>query len=552
MASAGDPSAASVRFMPPAPGDTDLRGEADFHQVANGQPQPGQLPTPPATPLSVMPAGFDGLSQLDQRLADGGHQPISATPDQALCVGNGYVLEGVNSAWRVFATDGTPLTGAVSTGPFFGDGHQLISGGPLVLGPLHSDPRCTFDPQTGRFFATAMLFHRDSSTTAYVGSASIELAVSRTGDPRGTWDVYTLDTTADGSTGSPALSRCPCIGDFDILGIDANGVYVTTTEWPLAAFNGQPVDKAGSRIYAISKRQLAAGTATTAVTLTLANTGQRPFPVNIEPAAVPPGGSYPSQDGGTEYFISDCFGAAGHVFLFALTNTSSLDSPSPDLSLSVQFTQTEATSEPILPTQPDGTRPLAAWIQQQTGGAQPPVELINLIAECAQVYYADGRLWTTRETSLKPPNGPQRAGVAWFQIIPTVDQTGQVSGNVANQGYVTIDQNNAIYGSIAVDRTGHGVLAFGVVGPDYYPSAAYAPIDESGTGPATIVGQGTVPVDQFVGYSYFGFGDRTTRYGDYSAAVTTGDGDYWIAQEYEPNTPRALLANWGTRITHIH
>jgi hypothetical protein len=554
LASAGDPAATGVADNGPPSADLDIRGDSLYHAVENGAEN--AVPQVGATPVLVRPAGFDGVSYLDQRSADGGHNRPATNPDQALCVGNGFVLQGVNNALRVYDLTGSPLTGAVALGPFFGDGHEIISRHPLVLGGLHSDPRCVFDPDTGRFFVTALRYHKDPATGNLIGTASVELAVSQTGDPRGAWDVYVLDSTSDGANGSPAVSGCPCLGDFPVIGTDANGIYITTTLWSDQYLNaGQQGGDVAERFMAISKARLVHGTASTAVMLTLPRTDpSAPFPANVDPATIPPGGAYDTADGGTEYLTAACgntLGTIDEMFLFALTNTSSLDRDSPSLSLSQQFVGTEQTFFNAPFGQREGYRPLADWIQLQTGGAEPPLEIVDPGPECSQLSYADGRLWTARSTEVKLPTGTVRNGLAWFQIVPTV-AAGQVSGQVVNQGYVGIDRNNTVDGSIAVDRTGHGVIAFGIYGPDYYPSAAYVPIDEHGTGSAVIVGQGQVPLDNYDGYAYFGSSSRDARYGDYAAAVATGDGDFWIAQEYMPNIPRTRINNWGTRIAEVH
>lgn len=59
----------------------------------------------------VLTISFDGLNHREQRLANGGNQFSTEPPDQGLCVGNGYVLEAVNSVIRVFDTAGNALTG---------------------------------------------------------------------------------------------------------------------------------------------------------------------------------------------------------------------------------------------------------------------------------------------------------------------------------------------------------------------------------------------------------------------------------------------------------
>src|ERR671931_1652068 len=48
--------------------------------------------------------GFEGLNHYQQRYARGGNQFSVEPPDQALCVGNGYVFEAVNNVINVFNT----------------------------------------------------------------------------------------------------------------------------------------------------------------------------------------------------------------------------------------------------------------------------------------------------------------------------------------------------------------------------------------------------------------------------------------------------------------
>lgn len=55
--------------------------------------------------------GFNGLTHLDQRLASGGDQFSLEPPDQGLAVGNGFVLEAVNTALAVYDTTGKLLSG---------------------------------------------------------------------------------------------------------------------------------------------------------------------------------------------------------------------------------------------------------------------------------------------------------------------------------------------------------------------------------------------------------------------------------------------------------
>ncbi|HEV3124998.1 MAG TPA: hypothetical protein VG266_10525, partial [Candidatus Dormibacteraeota bacterium] len=106
-------------------------------------------------------------------------------------------------------------------------------------------------------------------------------------------------------------------------------------------------------------------------------------------------------------------------------------------------------------------------------------------------------------------------------------------------------------------------------GPDNFPSAAFVRFGANGK---TVHGQihtnaaGVGPDDGFTAYntSQFG-GNGIGRWGDYSAAVATPDGQVWMAAEYIGQTctdaqynadttcgrTRTTIANWGTFVSHI-
>ena len=97
-----------------------------------------------------------------------------------------------------------------------------------------------------------------------------------------------------------------------------------------------------------------------------------------------------------------------------------------------------------------------------------------------------------------------------------------------------------------MNAQGRGAIAATLVGPDYFPSAAFLPIDTLTTASAIqIAGAGTAPEDGFTGYRSAPF-PGIARWGDYSAAVVSTDGSIWMTAQYIPNLPRTPLANWGT------
>jgi hypothetical protein len=182
-----------------------------------------------------------------------------------------------------------------------------------------------------------------------------------------------------------------------------------------------------------------------------------------------------------------------------------------------------------------------------------------------QVTWVNGALWGALDTALSVSSAKQ-AGIEWFAVAPT-SSSGAVSATLTNQGYLGLGNDNLTYPAIGITSRGTGVIAFTVVGSDFYPSAGYATITSAGVGPVHIAAQGLGPDDGFSNYKLFGNPPGTTRprWGDYGAAVPVGD-SVWIASEYIAQScdfsqykksnfrcgnTRTALANWGTRISVV-
>src|SRR3954451_1071917 len=235
--SAGAGTASSGQVPPHEPNSKQLR-----HVQAAGVP----TASPTALSATQLPgfAGFGALSHFDQATAGtgiyAGTQFELEPPDQALCVGNGHVVEGVNNAVQVFSTAGAAQTAPIALNQFFGLTPEFQPGPPAIFGDFISDPKCYFDPDPGRFFLTELQITLDPATGEFEAPTHLLIAVSQTGDPTGTWNIFELDATNDGSNGTPTDPGCPCLGDQPLIGADANGFYVTINEYQLDtfAFNG--------------------------------------------------------------------------------------------------------------------------------------------------------------------------------------------------------------------------------------------------------------------------------------------------------------------------
>ncbi|MDQ6663830.1 MAG: hypothetical protein M3Z23_05515, partial [Acidobacteriota bacterium] len=160
------------------------------------------------------------------------------------------------------------------------------------------------------------------------------------------------------------------------------------------------------------------------------------------------------------------------------------------------------------------------------------------------VTYSGGRLYSTFATKVTDENGTTLVGGAYVILSPTF-RAGILAAPVFREGYLLVKNNHLLRPAIGINAKGAGSIAFTLVGPDYYPSAAFVPFSASSTGPAVeIVRPGAAPEDGFTAYPPAGLG--VARWGDYSTAVAGADGTIWMSTEYIPNSPRTLAANWGT------
>jgi hypothetical protein len=578
--------------------------------------------------------GFDGLNHYQQRYSRGGNQFSVEPPDQGMCAGNGYVLEAVNDVLNVYSAStgnsalpdntatnmvaGFPrdVNHAVDLNSFYGYAPAIdrAPGHGNVRGPFVTDPSCLYDAQTQRFFVVSLTLETTPGG-AFTTVNHLDIAVSATSNPTGSWNIYRIDVTADGSPGNTG-GPCPCLGDYPHIGADANGFYVTTNSYPWG-----PGSFDGAQIYAFSKAQLAAGAAsvtmvhidTTGMVNATSPVAQTEPGFTVWPAQSPGTNSFDLNAGGTEYFLSSNAGdeASGTAFtgsstdlvVWALKNTSSLNTASPSLTLTNKVLTVGQYGIPPKQKQPgsgtlattdtpqgycinDTTTPTIAGVGcwRLLFGAEPAHnEVISRPdsndTRMQQVMYANGKIWGALDTALTV-DSTNRAGIEWFIVKPDVS-TGSLAAKVALQGYLGASGHDFTYPAIAVTASGRGLMAFTDTGDTTNPSAAYAPIDASlGVGAWSIAEGGAAQDDGFTSYKSQVGNPPRTRWGDYGAAAVDGN-SIWIASEYIDDTctyidwggpffggtgdnllgtcggashgpgVRTALANWATRISKL-
>jgi hypothetical protein len=190
----------------------------------------------------------------------------------------------------------------------------------------------------------------------------------------------------------------------------------------------------------------------------------------------------------------------------------------------------------------------------------------SLDSRMQQVWYRQGMLWGASGTAVNV-GGELKAGIAWFGVSPKINGAGKVEGQVKNQGYVALANNNLTMPAIAIAPNGNGAIAFSILGEDFFPSAGYVTINANGSvGPIHVAAAGLGPADGFTSYKAFVGDPPRTRWGDYGAAVTDGN-SIWIASEWIAQTctlaqyanppfgscggTRTSLGNWSTRVSKL-
>jgi hypothetical protein len=483
--------------------------------TSNATTTPDVSPVPVTTTEVPHESGFVGITGPEQAAANGGLD--LEPPDQGLCASSaGYVGEFINNAFTVYSPSGNQLLPIIPSYALFKQPST----------DFFSDPRCYYDAPTGRWFLQEFIV--GTVKTGVATSPSVQfLAVSDNSDPTGNYNIWEFDTTDSTTPG------CPCFGDYDNLGADANGIYIATDEFGIAsgAYNGVIV-------YAVSKELLEDYSSTGIVPVLFGYRIQHDTfgtPYVLAPTSSPQGSRLAS----TEYFVeSNANQLSDHrLMVYALGQTSDLAAPFPPPLYSTLVT-TESYAFPPDAKQAPGPRPLGKAVNDPEGQLQADFDAVM------EPTYLKGRIYGQLDTATSTGND----AAAWFQLAPRLSGN-TLSVTVARQGYVAATNASLIYPYTAINSSGHGYLLFALSGKANYPSAAYITYGRTGPmGTVRIAAAGADPDDGFTCYAaYVGPSYGGCRWGDYSMGVAAGHRVY-MATEMIPPTSRDYLTNWGTYV----
>ncbi len=205
-------------------------------------------------------------------------------PDGALAAGNSQILEAINASFAIYSKTGTLLYSTTLQNWFSS----------LNVSSYITDPRAFYDSYNNRFVMLASAIDFTQRTCDYV------IAISQTSSAIGSWWIYKLDATKNGSDTTSNWA------DYPAIGFDSLNVYITSNQFSFSDTTFQYV-----KLRMINKSTLYNGNSVTWTdwwNLTYANNS---IVSSLQPAR---GGK------GTEYFVSNSWDQGNNVTLWSISN----------------------------------------------------------------------------------------------------------------------------------------------------------------------------------------------------------------------------------------
>ena len=394
----------------------------------------------------------------------------SRPPDTHGAVGPNHILTATNAAIVVHDRAGSALLTA-SLDNFFAPVRQMTR---------TFDPRAIYDDRAdGRWIMSAASGSRGALS-------AMLLAVSRTGDPTGAWDLFRFGADAAGLVWF----------DFPALGVNEKYITVSGNMYTVkdTVFNR-------AVIFVFDKSNFSAP----AARFDLSNSGGSFTPVvSFDPGLT------------TLYFVQRWnSNSQGRGFLRFYSGTLSGITPVAFVSSPTPWSSSAGADVDFAP---------------QTGSAQKVDAGDDRILGAV---YRNGAIWAAH-TIFLPAGAPTRTAVQWFQISP--------AGAALQRGTFEDEQGVFFYAfpSIAVNRRNDVLIGMTRFSADTLPSAGFG-FRSAGASAFTfdVFKAGEAP--------YIRAGSSGNRWGDYSATTVDplNDTDFWTIQEYAA-TPVSGIDRWGT------
>ena len=394
-------------------------------------------------------------------------------PDPELAAGPNHLIAVVNASVEIYDKTGTSLVGPVPLETFFA---------PLGVGCVSFafDPNALYDEDWGRYIVAT-----DGDGTEYC------VAVSQTGDPTGSWNLYAFPVNVGGQ-----------FFDYPHAGVGRDAIYLGAN-----MFGG-----GSGRIWALDKVAMYNGQAATSVSHDLGSNAT-PQPLNLHGAAQ---GTWPTS--GPHYILTsrNGFGDPDTFGLFSWSDPFGANTLTDLGDLDTFAAHGVAVGAPVNSLQMGGG--------SITGNDPRPQDF----------EYRNGSGWMTNLVSCNPGGGTVTC-IQWAEI----DLAG---ASITQAGVFASDAEYRFFSDIAANDCEDAVVGYSKSSASTFPGIAAA-----GRQVGDPAGTMTSEVPVKAGEVTFG---EPGRWGDYTGMTVDPDGEtFWYLGEYSKNI--ASGRNWGTWIASL-
>ncbi len=432
--------------------------------------------------VPLLGSSFDALDVND--CCGGG---ATVPPDPELAAGPNHLIAVVNVALEIYDKSGTSLLGPITLSTLF---NSLPGGNCTGSGPF--DPNTLYDESADRFIVAS-----DGNGKAYC------VAVSKSGDPTGSWWLYEFATNVGGN-----------FFDFPHAGIGLDAIYLGANMFAGNTF-------AEGRIWAFDKAALYAGQPVAAVSRSTGSDGT-PMPLSLHGFSQ---GTWPSS--GPHMVLTDGQFDGAVYRLYSWTEPFDADILGPGIDLDLGAFHGVQVGMPV------------NNIQAGSGGAIAGNDFRVLDFE-----YRNGSGWTTMDVSCNPGGGTVNC-VQWGEID-------LASGSLLQAGIFATEGDYRYFPDLAANHCGDVAIGYSKSSASTFPSI-WATGRRSGDSLGLLGNEIEIKAGE-ISYAAFDLNRAPVgvqRWGDYSGMTIDPDGTtFWYLGEYSKNVANTG-AKWGTFIGSV-
>ncbi|MGH2536780.1 MAG: Ig-like domain-containing protein [Candidatus Promineifilaceae bacterium] len=464
-----------------------LRGEIEFEH--EGIVSEEQMAALQAASLELRPS--DGVQQA----AEGSRAPVpgvafdsldftqccggggNVPPDPELAVGPNHAIAVVNVAFEIYSTNGNVLVPATTFASF-------MSGNPNCTGVF--DPNALYDESADRY-----ILGIDADGAGYC------LAVSQTGDPTTTWNLYFFPTGSN-------------FFDYPHAGVGNDAIYMGANIFSCNIFTCSFLR---SQVWAFDKAEMYAGQPASFVTRNLATSEDTPQPLNLHGWAQ---GTWPA--GGPHYFFTETNYNGATYSVFSWNDPFGADT----------FVN-EGTVDLVNATGVSAGMPVNV---PQSGGQT--VQANDFRPQDFE--FRNGFAWSVQTIACNPGGGTVDC-IRWAQIDPA-------AAAVVDAGVYASSGQYRFFGDLAANHCNDMAVGYTKSSSSMWPSIWYTG-RESDDPAGSLQAEAQLKAGEL---TYTAFDSAPRRWGDYTEMTIAPDGEtFWYLGEYSKNTG-TTQGRWGTYI----